>query len=458
MLLRQFVVRGLGHASYLVGSDSDHTAAVVDPRRDVEVYLEAAAEEELRITTVLETHIHNDYVSGARELVARTGADHYLSALAPVQYPVNPLADGDALALGEVELRAVETPGHTPDHLIFLAADLHRSPDPWLAFTGGMLLVGDVGRPDLLGGPEDAQKAAARLWNSLTRKIVPLADHVEVYPTHVAGSYCAAHIGNRFSSTIGFERRHNAAFQAPDSEAFVREQLRALPPVPHYYRRMRPTNLKGPPILRGLPSVPPLPPFAISSHVQEGAVLLDIRSPEAFGGVHIPGSINVGISDDLGMWVGWLFSPEQPIIFISEDHSHVTEAVRQLIRIGRDDFAGYLQGGIRAWAMDGRPLTDVRQMTVHELSQRQDEFTVLDVREEREWIAGHLRDALHVPLPSLPSRVPELDPRGQYATYCETGYRSSIAASFLRSAGLERVANVVGSMAAWRRSGLPLAH
>ncbi len=456
MLLRQFVIRGLGHASYLVGSDRDRTAAVIDPRRDVDVYLEAAAEEELRITAVLETHIHNDYVSGARELVARTGADHYLSANAPVEFPVEPLTDGALVALGEVELKAVETPGHTPDHLIFVASDLSRSPDPWLAFTGGMLLVGDVGRPDLLGGPDEAEKAAARLWDSLTRKIVPLPDHVEVYPTHVAGSFCAANIGSRYSSTIGFERRHNAAFRAPDGQVFIHDQLRGLPPFPVYYRRMRPTNLAGPAILGSLPSVAPLPPFEVAARAETGAVLLDIRSPEAFGGAHLPGAINVGISDSLGTWVGWLLSPEKPVIFISEEHSHIEEAVRQLIRIGHESIAGYLQGGIRAWVMDGRATETVPQMTVHELHERRTQFKVLDVRQEREWTDGHLEGAVPMPLPTLPESVSQLDRGARYATFCGSGYRSSIAASLLQAAGLTNVANVTGSMAAWRRAGLPV--
>ncbi len=456
MLLRQFVIRGLGHASYLVGSDRDRTAAIIDPRRDVDVYLEAAAEEELRITTVLETHIHNDYVSGARELVARTGADHYLSGAAPVEFSVETLADGDVVALGEVELKAVETPGHTPDHMMYVAADASRSPDPWLAFTGGMLLVGDVGRPDLLGGPADAEKAAARLWSSLTSKVVPLPDYVEVYPTHVAGSFCAANIGSRYSSTIGFERRHNAAFRAPDGQMFVAEQLRGLPPFPDYYRRMRPTNLAGPAILNGLPIPAPLPPFGVAARAETGAVLLDIRSPEAFGGAHIPGSINIGISESLGTWVGWLLSPEKPVIFVAEEHHHLEEAIRQLIRIGHEAIGGYLQGGIKAWVMDGRPTVTVPQMSVHELNEKRDEFTVLDVRQEREWTAGHLEGAEHMALPSLAGQAGKLDRQGKYATFCGSGYRSSIAASLLQSAGLTNVCNVVGSMAAWRSAGLPV--
>jgi hydroxyacylglutathione hydrolase len=319
-----------------------------------------------------------------------------------------------------------------------------------------MLLVGDVGRPDLLGGPEEAQKAAGRLWESLTRKIVPLPDHVEVYPTHVAGSFCAANIGSRTSSTIGFERRHNAAFRAPDGEGFIREQLRALPPFPNYYRRMRPTNLAGPALLGRLPSMAPLPPFEVAARQGSGAVLLDIRSPECFGGAHIPGSINIGISDSLGTWVGWLLDPDNDIIFISEEFDHLEQAVRQLVRIGHESFAGYLQGGIRAWAMDGRPLTTVPQLTVHALSEQQREITVLDVRQEREWNSGHVEGALHIPLPELPTRLKDLDQTATYATFCGSGYRSSIAASLMSAAGIQNVCNVVGSMAAWRSAGLPV--
>ncbi len=456
MLLRQFIVRGLGHASYLIGSDRDRTAAIVDPRRDVDIYLEAAAEEELRITTVLETHIHNDYVSGARELVARTGADHYLSAHAPVKFQVEPLSDGDIVALGEVELKVLETPGHTPDHIVYLASDLSRSPDPWLAFTGGMLLVGDVGRPDLLGGPADAELAAARLWDSLTRKIVPLPEYVEVYPTHVAGSFCAANIGSRYSSTIGFERRHNAAFRAADGEAFVRDQLRAPPPIPSYYRRMRPTNLAGPQLLGGLPVVPPLPPFEVAARAENGALILDTRSPEAFGGAHIPGSINIGISDTLGTWVGWLFSPDRPIVLVSDDHADLEPAIRQLLRIGHEAISGHLQGGFRSWLLDGRLTATVPQISVHELQERRHELTVLDVRQDTEWTGGHLSGALHASLPSLPEEIKRLDPGARYATFCGSGYRSSIAASLLQAAGIPNVCNVAGSMAAWRRAGLPV--
>lgn len=456
MYLEQLVVEGLGHQSYLVGSDETGEALVVDPRRDVEVYLAAAQKAGLQIRYVLETHNHNDFLSGAKQLAERAGAEHVASAEAGLQFPYRGVREGDEIRLGELLVRVLFTPGHTPEHVSYVLVDTSRADAPLLAFTGGDLLVGSVGRPDLLG-PELGRELAPLLFDSLHGKILKLEDYVEVLPTHGAGSLCGKAIGAKRTSTIGYERRFNPALQHRTKEEFVRFVLSDNPGIPSYYRRMRPTNQRGPSAWR-LPEPVALGPAAVQHLAGHGAIVLDTRSNVAFGGGHVPGAINVGLRPTFATWVGWLLPPDVPLVLVLERDDQWAEAVTALARIGYEQVAGFLLGGMEAWIEAGQPVAHVPQWSVHELRERltADEIAVLDVRMETEWQEGHIAGATLLPLGDLPERVGRLDRERRWAVICGGGYRSSAATSLLKQQGFRDVVNVLGGMSAWEAAGFPM--
>lgn len=455
MYLQQFFIEGLGHASYLIGSDETKEAAVVDPRRDIQVYVEAAQRAGLRIRYALETHVHNDFLSGAKQLSQALGAEHVASAEGGLTFPYHGVRDGDMLQLGELRLQVLFTPGHTPEHVSYLVSDTARADVPVLAFTGGDLLVGAVGRPDLLG-MELGRRLAPQLHDSLHDKLLKLADYVEVLPTHGAGSLCGKGISGKRTSTIGYERRFNPALQQPDKEAFVRYVLSGNPGIPTYYRQMRPINQQGPAAWR-LPEARALTPEEIAHQIGHGAIVLDTRSNVAFGGGHIPDAVNIGLGPMFATWVGWLLSHEAPLVLVLERAELWEEAVTALARIGYGNVTGYLEGGLETWIGAALPLAHVPQWSVHELRERlaADALQVLDVRLDSEWEAGHIAGATHLMLADLPGQQPELDPTRPTAVVCGSGYRSSVAASLLKRQGFSEVVNVPGGMAAWEVAEYP---
>lgn len=461
MYLRQFFVEGLGHASYLIASDDTKEAAVIDPRRDVDAYLEAAGEAGLKLRYSLETHVHNDFLSGARVLLERVGAEHVAPAEAGLEFPYHAVREGDELALGELRIKVLFTPGHTPEHVTYVVVDLSRADAPVLAFTGGDLLVGAVGRPDLLGR-ELGNKLAPLLYDSLHGKILKLEDYVEVLPTHGSGSLCGRGITNKRTSTIGYERRFNPALQKKTREEFVEFVLSGDPGIPTYYRRMRPGNQAGPGEWRQ-PEPRPLSPEEVQHLAGHGAIVLDARPNVAFGGGHVPGAVNVGLEASFVTWVGWLLPPDVPIVLVLEIAEQWAEAVTALARIGYERIAGYLQGGMAAWTEAALPVEHVPQWSVHELkaalesASEGDRPVVLDVRMESEWDEGRIRGAVHIPLDELPDRAHELDRvrNRAIAVLCGSGYRSSIGTSLLKQRGFAGVVNVLGSMAAWRAARYP---
>ncbi|HEX2884758.1 MAG TPA: MBL fold metallo-hydrolase [Candidatus Limnocylindria bacterium] len=450
MYLQQFFVKGLGHASYLVGDESAGVAFVVDPRRDVADYVAAAGDEGLRITDVLETHVHNDYVSGADELRRLTGATVHVSPDAGLTRPHEPMRDGDELRVGSLRVRAVATPGHTPDHLSFLVADLSRTDEDWILLSGGALLVGTAARPDLLGGPEEARRAAGVLFDTLTERIAPLPDWMELYPTHGAGSLCGSGIGGKRWSTVGFERRHNPALSQPDADAFADYILADQPSVPAYWRRMRPTNQAGALPMAELGAPRALTADELSHAAGHGAVIIDARDPELYAAGHIPGALSVGLSDTFGTWAGSMVPIDREIVLVLERLDDLEPAVAQLRRAGFDRVVGYLNGGVDAWSGETETLRRVPARAVPE-----ERATVLDVRELSEWREGRIPDAVHIPGAQLPTRLDEV-PEGPILVVCGGGYRSAIAASLLAREGREEVAHVSGGMDAYRSAGLPL--
>ncbi|WP_046469240.1 MBL fold metallo-hydrolase [Allosalinactinospora lopnorensis] len=461
MLFQQFYLQSLGHASYLVGDEKTGQALVFDPRRDVDVYTEAARAAGMRIAFAADSHGHNDYLSGLTELRERTGARLWGSAAGELGYEHRPLRDGEVVEIGDIGLRVMHTPGHTPEHISLLVYDRSMSADtPALLLSGGALLVGDLARPDLLGGTEQAREAARAFCTTLQDKLLPLPDGVQVFPTHVAGSLCGGNIGSRLSTTVGYERRTNAVLSAVDSsEDFVRECLRLdnLPAVPPYWRRMRGRNLRGVEPL-GAPAEPPaLDVDAFERHRGSGAVVLDARSPEAFGGAHIPGSLNVGLGSAFSTWAGTALPEGARVLLLLDRSGDLPEAVAQLSRIGYPLPLGWLAGGMASWRSAAKPVETTPQITVEEVRERLDrgELTLLDVRQPNEWAAGHAPGAAYITGAELPDRLGEVPDGKPVAVACGSGYRSSVAASLLARAGRTDVLNVTGGMTAWKRAGLP---
>ncbi|MPZ72335.1 MAG: MBL fold metallo-hydrolase [Nitriliruptorales bacterium] len=458
MFFRQFHLEALGHASYLVGDTFTGQALVVDPRRDVGGYFESARAQGLRITHAVDTHGHNDYLSGLSELAARSNVQLLGSAEAQLGYEHRPIKDGEVLDLGDVGVEVLHTPGHTPEHISLLLHDREAGDEAALLLSGGALLVGDLARPDLLGGEDEARAAARAFCKTLQAKILTLPDHVEVWPTHVAGSLCGANIGSRLSTTVGYERRTNPVLAELDRAGEpVTDCLRLenLPAVPPYWRRMRAQNMTGVAALGVLPEPPALLPDAFERAVSApGAVVVDTRQAEAFGGGHIPGALNVGLGSSFPTWVGTALPEDARALLVLDDPSDLVAATWHLLRIGYPPPAGWLAGGMYAWRTAAKSLERVEQITVHELRDRLGDLRVLDVRQPAEWAAGHIEGATFITGAELPGRLDEV-PAGSVAVVCGSGFRSSVSISLLHASGRDDVVNVLGGMSAWNAADLP---
>ena len=458
MFLRQFVIDGLGHLSTLIADESAGLAAVVDPRRDVDVYLDAARAADLRISHVVETHLHNDYVSGGRELAALTGATHVIGAGAELAYEHRPARHGESFDVGALRFTVLETPGHTPEHVAYAVADTSRAGEPLLLFTGGSLLVGAVGRTDLLG-EANALPFARAMFRSLHDVILPHEDFVGVLPTHGAGSLCSTGISSTPSSTIGFERRHNPMLAPTDVDDFARTLLGGQPAFPDYFARMRPINKGGPRLLGG--RVPEPQPLAIEearAALESDAILVDLRQPADHALAHIPGSLSIPAGSSFGTWLGWVVEPDRPLVLLLDDPAEWDDAVRQALRVGYEDLKGHVRGGFAAWAESGGPVESSGRLTVDQLAERlanggNDAPLVIDVRQLNEYAAGHVPGAWHIAAGSLEDRLADLPRDRPIATMCASGYRSSVAASLLKRAGFRDVAWVASGLPAWRAQG-----
>jgi hydroxyacylglutathione hydrolase len=465
MLLHQRFVPGLAILSYVVGDERSGEAAVIDPTRDVGEFLAYANDHGLRIRHVIETHVHADFVSGARELKARLGgqAAVYCSGHGGAEwtppYADVVVKDGDAIRMGGVTLRFLHTPGHTPEHVAVSLTDTARSADtPWVLFTGDFLFVGDVGRPDLLG--EEAKRRLAReLYRSVFERLAAVPDFTEVMPAHGAGSLCGKALGSRNASTVGYERRFNGALARKDLGRWVDDLLTGMPLAPPYFQRMKKVNKEGPPVLG--PRLPGLERWSaeqVHERARVGGLVLDVRSKEAFAGGHIPGAINIPSGNSLPTWAGWVLPYDRPVFVVPEDASQMPRVATDLVRVGFDDVQGYLDGGVGAWQAAGYPVAALATVSVHDLAralQRREPLTVLDVRSESEWQGGHIGGAVHVHGGTLRERLAEVPRDRPVAVVCGSGYRSSVAASLLLREGYPGVLNVLGGMTAWKAAGLP---
>lgn len=448
MFEKRFYVEGLAHASYLIGDGGQ--AAVIDPKRDVDDYLETGEREKLKIVAVLETHPHADFVSGHVELFQRTGAAIYISHLAPVRYQRSVLRDGDTLRIGSLEIVGLETPGHSPDSMSFI---VRVAGQPVSVFTGDTLFAGDVGRPDLRDSEEKPMRLAAALYDSLFHKLLALPDETKVFPAHGAGSMCGRKISSAPFTTIGQERLFNWACQIKDRDTFVRTMLENLPDRPPYFSHDVQLNLAGAPPLASLPPLRSLSEAELKSEAVRGAVLIDTRSAPFFGAGHFPGSINIGLSSDLfATWVGFLVPFGKPIALVVGSSDNAQKARLQLARIGYDNVLGYVEADA---LKSTQQLSQLGVDELHFALKRGDAPNLLDVRTKAEWEAEHIESALHIPLPTLPRRLENLPRERPLAIICGSGYRSSIAGSLLQKAGFSRVQNVMGGMAAYLETRVP---
>jgi len=461
MLLHQFEVPGLAQYSYIIASEKQ--AIVVDPQRDIEEYLKFAEEKDLHITHVLETHIHADFASGAFALAQKTNAELWLSAYdegQEYQYEFDHHAfhDNEELNIGDLRIVAMHTPGHTPEHLSFLIFEKSRCGQPLALLSGDFLFVGSLGRPDLLG-EEAKQSLAGELYESVHIKIAALPDGTSILPGHGAGSLCGAGMTERPWSTLGYERHCNI-FMAQDSKKeFIEKILRSVPQFPKYYKRMKALNAKGAPSLTALTSGPKLTVTEFRECIAENdAVILDVRTPDSFGGAHIPGAFNIGTGPNLSLWSGWVLPYDKPIYLAGDAHTNMGEVRRSLIRVGHDDIRGTLKGGMDAWIAEGFEQAHLPQISVGELNERLPHNAfVLDVRSPKEWDAGHIVGAMHIPGGDLCQRLAEVPKKSQIHVICGSGYRSSIAASILSRSDFDEVVNVIGGMTAWNAQRLPTA-
>ncbi len=456
MYFEQFYLTCLSHASYMLGSDG--IAAVVDPQRDVGIYLEEAEKHGLSIQYVIETHLHADFVSGHRELAALTGAQIYLGAKAGASFPHVPVKDGDELAFGKCRLKFLETPGHTVESISVVVTDLEKPEHPLAVLTGDTLFIGDVGRPDL-SGDMTPQQLAGMLFDSLHTKLLKLPDEVLVYPAHGAGSLCGRQMSSERSSTIGKEKISNYALRPTNREEFVQLLTSELPERPGYFALDVEINRAGAAPLKDLQPIPRLRPGELIARQEQGAIVLDTRPAAQYAAAHIPGSIQIGLTGQYASYAAILLGLNSEIVLVAEDDAAVQESRMRLARVGIERVTGYLEDGIAGWTREGLPVDEIPQITVQQLDQLVKEdpggIQIVDVRRPAEWQAGHLERALHKPLDKLTTMLDDLDAAKPIAVHCKSGYRSSAATSLLQRAGYKQVMNVIGGFDAWRACQLP---
>jgi hydroxyacylglutathione hydrolase len=454
MYFEQFYLGCLAHASYLLASGDE--AVVVDPQRDVDLYLKAAAAQGVAIRHIFETHLHADFVSGHKELAARTGAKIYIGARAGAQFSHVPVADGFELAVGALRIRVLETPGHTPESICLVVVDREKSSAPSAVLTGDTLFLGDVGRPDLSRDYTPAQ-LAGMLYDSLHGKLMLLADDVLVYPAHGAGSLCGRNMRAERSSTIGTERLTNYALQIRSKDEFIAQLTEHLPARPEYFLQDAEINRAGASALSDLPDLRRVAAAEVDRMLQEGEIALDVRAGDEFAAGHVPGSVNIALSGQFASWAGTVVGLKAHPVLIAGSEEQLAEARVRLARVGIEDVNGYLDGGVTAWKAAGFPVAVLNQISAAELDQKlaSGGLSVLDVRREPEWEAGHIAGAAWWPLDNFKVSPPEIDRDASIAVHCKGGYRSAIACSLLLRAGFRNVSNVAGGFDAWQQAKLP---
>jgi len=458
MYFNQISVDGMGCLSYAIGCPRAKAMAVVDPKRDIQDYLTIAREEGMQITHVFNTHLHADHVSGDQELKLATGADIYIHESAPVTYTHKDLKEGDTFEIGAAKIEVLHTPGHTPNSVSLLVTDKIRAEEPQMLLTGDLLFVGDIGRPDLPGA-EILDEQVENLYQSLYVKLAKYPDHLEVFPAHGQGSLCGRGMSAKKSSTLGYERRANPMLGFASFDAFKADVMSAFPVRPKSFSHIIQTNLKGAATLDACPIDKRLTPKQFEEMMADGAVIIDARDSAAFGGFHIPGSINIGFEKQLANWVGMVVDPDSEVILVVDDRADYDRMVTELHRIGYDMIFGYLSGGIMAWLMSGRPVDQLEQISPQQLKSQLEKsnLRIIDVRTPAEWDGGRIKWAEHFPLSDILDRkLPKAEKSENLVLQCGSGYRSNIAASILKQAGYANVKSLAGGIFAWSNAGFPV--
>ncbi len=460
MFLQRYYLECLSHASYMVADETTKIAAVIDPQRDIKIYLDEARDRGFTIQHVILTHFHADFISGHIELRDKLGARIYFGSRAKAEFDFQPLHDGDAIRLGEVRLAAMETPGHTPEGITVLAYDdASDTSHPQAAFTGDTLFIGDVGRPDLLASiGVTAEELAEMLYDSLHHKLLTLPDDTLVYPAHGAGSMCGKQLSDEAVSTIGEQRRYNYALQPMSKPEFVAMITADQPEAPSYFAHDAILNRQDRQSLEAAlsNSMQPLDLEKVLALQSAGAQLVDARNGTEFAAAHLRGALNIGIDGKYATWAGTMLDKTSPIIIIA-DADRVEEAVMRLGRIGLDNVAGFLRDGMAA--LKGRPdlLSKTTRVSPAALQELAGQHTIIDIRTASEWELGHIDGSLNVPLSQLSQRIDEVPVTGTVIVHCQGGYRSSLAASWLEREGRDNVVDLVGGYKAWATNRPPTA-
>ncbi len=453
MFVQQFFVKGIAHSSYLLGGTS--TCAIVDPRRDVQIYIDAAEDMGMTITHILETHLHADFVSGHLDLAEKTGAGIHVSKKGKCKFKHKSLSDGDTFEIEDMVIKVLETPGHTPEHISYAVTDRARGSDPVAVFCGDTLFVGDVGRPDLFPGM--AKKLASNLYESLHETLLTLPDFCEVYPAHGAGSLCGRAMGAKRTSTIGYEMKYNSALRIRDERKFIESLTTAMPPAPDHFTRLSAINRKGPALTKTLPALELLDPIAFKDKAEgKNTIVLDIRNFDAFGGQHVPGGYHIDFEGNFATFAGWMLPPDRDILLVAYSFNQAQEALVWLNRVGHDRAIGYLKEGMFGWAKAGLPMGHVPQLSSGELRQLvlgKEKISLIDVRAPREYEVNHIKGAVNIPLPDLRTGYKDLNRKVPIVLICSTGHRSSLGTSILKQHGISTVLNVAGGMTGYSAAG-----
>ena len=452
MFVQQFFVDGLAHLSYLLGGKG--TCAIIDPKRDVDDYVAAAKQMGMKITHILETHLHADFVSGHMGLAKRTGATIYAPKSGGCKYEHVAVADGSTFDVEDMHVEVLDTPGHTPECVCYVVTDRSRGGEPVAVFSGDTLFVGDVGRPDLF--PGRGPELASKLYDNLHGKLMKLPDTCLVYPAHGAGSLCGKAMGAMRTSTIGYERKYNPALQHKSKEDFSKALLSGMPEAPDHFARCSDINRRGPALVAAMAPLRAVAPAEMKSLIDAGHIVVDVRDYAAFGGAHVPGAWNIDAAHNFSTFAGWLLPPDKPILLVGHSDEQMPRVATLLRRVGLDGVVGYLEGGMHPWMVAGLPVEHTATLSVHEARHACESkvpLTILDVRALGEWNVSHIDGSVHMPLPATRRRFGELDGGVTIALVCKSGARASTAGSILQQHGVKNLAVVAGGMTAWVAAG-----
>lgn len=452
MLLKHFFTGKIAHSSYILAGKN--SCAIIDPQRDVDFYISEARALGVDITHILQTHLHADFISGHMDL-AKTGAKIYAPQSADCTFDHVPLSEGDTVELEDMVLKVLETPGHTPEHLSYVVVDKSRSDAPVGAFVGDTLFVGDVGRPDLF--PDMAQELAGQLYHSLHDKLLQLPDHVEVYPAHGAGSLCGRAMGAKWTTTIGYERRFNEALQIKEKSDFIKSLTENMPPAPDHFSRCSDINRQGPIRLGDLPPMAELSTDQFKKEMSKPEmVVLDTRSYHAFSAQHISGAWHLDLNGNFPTFSGWILPTDKDILLVADNYKKALEANTWARRVGVDRIAGYLDGGMMAWAVAGFEASSINLLSVEDLHGMIDghvDFVLVDVRAPQEYEDNHITGAINIPVAELRTRHEELNKDKATVLICSSGNRSSLGVSILEQHGFNKIYNVAGGMTGYSAAG-----